>query len=167
MDEHLVGSIADADGRIRRRALEALAGCSLVVHAGNLGRRAVLGTLGPIAPAFAMRGNTDKGHWGQKLPEAQVVDIGEVLAYVLHDLTELRLDPSASGLAAVVSGHTRRPAVAQRDGELFVDAGSAGPIRCGLPASVGLLRVDGDTVSTRLVKLAAGDKRNGARAAGH
>jgi putative phosphoesterase len=153
MDEHLVGLIADTHGMIRTTALQALAGCSLIVHAGDVGRAAVLQALRRIAPVFAVRGNSDLGYWGAKLPKTQVVSIGEALVYVLHDVTELRLDPAASGFAAVVSGHTHRPAVVERDGVLFVNPGSAGPGRHGVPPSVALLRVKDGDASASVVSL--------------
>jgi putative phosphoesterase len=161
MDDLLVGLIADTHGTIRKAALDAFAGCDLIVHAGDVGRSAVLEALRRTAPVFAVRGNMDKGHWGEKLPKTQVVPVGEVFLYVLHDLAELQLNPAAAGFAVVVSGHTHRPAVARRNGVLFVNPGSAGPGRYGLPPSVALLRAEGSNVSTRIVDLNQPGNREG------
>ena len=155
-----MGLIADTHGTIRKRALDALAGCDLIVHAGDVGGAGVLRALRRIAPVFAVRGNMDKGRWGEKLPRTQVVQVGEVLLYVLHDLGELELNPAAAGFGAVVSGHTHRPVVSRRDGVLYVNPGSAGPGRHGLSPSIALLEVDGSGVDARIVDCARRSARS-------
>jgi predicted phosphodiesterase len=50
----------------------------------------------------------------------------------------------------VVSGHSHQPSVAERDGVLYVNPGSAGPRRFRLPVSVALLEVDAAQVSARV-----------------
>ncbi|MGH9497378.1 MAG: metallophosphoesterase family protein [Candidatus Sulfotelmatobacter sp.] len=57
----------------------------------------------------AVRGNIDKGTWAHKLPETEVVELGGISIYVLHDLAKLDLNPEAAGFAAVVYGHSHGP----------------------------------------------------------
>ncbi len=59
----------------------------------------------------------------------------------------------AAGVRVVVSGHSHRPLVEERDGVLYVNPGSAGPRRFRLPISLGELIVDGDAVSARITEL--------------
>lgn len=56
--------------------------------------------------------------------------------YVLHDLAELDLDPKAAGIGVVVSGHSHQPRIAEDDGVLYVNPGSAGPRRFRLPIAM-------------------------------
>jgi uncharacterized protein len=79
--------------------------------------------------------------------------VGEVAIYVVHDLGELDLDPAAAGFQVVVSGHSHRPSVVERDGVLYVNPGSAGPRRFKLPITVGELLVVEKSVSARVVEL--------------
>jgi hypothetical protein len=72
---------------------------------------------------------------------------------VLHDLQQLSLDPAAAGFDVVVSGHSHRPSVSKRKGVLFVNPGSAGPRRFGLPISVALLRFDGASVEPQIIEI--------------
>jgi predicted phosphodiesterase len=74
--------------------------------------------------------------------------------YVIHDLAEIDLDPGAAGVQVVVSGHSHRPAIEQREGVLYVNPGSAGPRRFRLPISAGELTVDAGRVSARIVEFA-------------
>ncbi|MGC9332604.1 MAG: metallophosphoesterase family protein [Anaerolineae bacterium] len=151
MGKHLVGVLSDTHGLVRPALARALAGCDLIVHAGDVGKVAVLEALRKVAPVVAVRGNMDFGPWAQALHLTEVVTVGDALLYVLHDLEKLDLDPAAAGLNAVISGHTHLPAIGWRKGILFINPGSAGPSRHGLPASVVLLQVEGKALTTRLV----------------
>ena len=134
-----VGLISDTHGLLRPEALEALRGSRHIVHAGDIGDPAVLEALARIAPVTAVRGNNDKGSWARKLRDTEVLELGRTRLYVIHNLSELALDPAAAGIHVVVAGHSHRPAEELRDGVLYVNPGSAGPRRFKLPVSVARL----------------------------
>jgi hypothetical protein len=100
-----------------------------------------------------VRGNNDKGAWAEAIAETDVLQVGDVLIYVLHDLGGLDLDPLAAGFRVVVSGHSHRPLVEERDGVLYVNPGSCGPRRFKLPIAVAELHIAGRTVKGRVVEL--------------
>lgn len=112
----------------------------------------MLETLRDVAPVVAVRGNNDKGEWSNSLPDWEVVEIGPVLIYMLHDLKEIEISPVGT-FQVVVSGHSHKPAIEERRGVLYVNPGSAGPRRFSLPISVAHLRVDGSTVNATLIEL--------------
>jgi putative phosphoesterase len=149
----VVGVLADTHGLIRPEILDALSGASLLIHAGDVGSPDVLEALGRIAPVTAVRGNNDRGAWGESLPRSQVVEVESVRIYVVHDLSELELDPSAEGLRVVVTGHAHKPSIDVRDGVLYLNPGSAGPRRFDYPVTVARLQVDGDAVDPEIVHL--------------
>src|SRR5262245_36898388 len=91
-----VGLISDTHGLLRDEAVEALRGSDLIVHAGDVGDPAVLAALARLAPVRAVRGNNDRGPWAAALPEADLIRIGAISLYVIHDLAELRIDPVAT-----------------------------------------------------------------------
>ena len=148
-----VGVISDTHGLLRPEALEALAGSELIVHAGDVGDPAILERLAEVAPVRAVRGNVDGGAWARSLPLTEVVEVAGAHLYVLHILDELELDAGAAGMAAVIYGHTHRPALERRDGVLFLNPGSAGPGRFDLPAGVARLRVRDGRAEAELVEL--------------
>ena len=88
---------------------------------------------------------------GRCCRESELVAFGEVVVYAIHDLAQIDLDPVAAGARVVVSGHSHRPLIEERDGVLFVTPGSAGPRRFSLPISAGELLIEGDRVSARTV----------------
>ena len=150
---HTLGVISDTHGLVRPEALAALAGVERIVHAGDIGAPDVLAALGRIAPVTAVRGNNDRERWAADIPETDVLEIGDVSLYVLHDLHELDLDPRAAGFAAVIAGHSHQPRMEERDGVLYLNPGSAGPRRFKLPISLARLTVTGGHLRAELVTL--------------
>lgn len=149
----LIGVISDTHGLMRPEALAALAGSDLLIHAGDVGKPEVLKALQSIAPVIAVRGNNDKGQWARHLQETAVVKAGKVLIYVLHDVKEFNLDPKARGFRVIISGHSHRPSVVEREGVLFLNPGSAGPRRFKLPVCVARLRIEGASLDAKIAEL--------------
>ena len=148
-----VGVISDTHGLLRPEASAFLRGCHQIVHGGDIGRETVLQELASIAPTTAVRGNNDKGSWAESVPEAALVQLGEVLVYVIHDLAQLDLEPQAAGVNVVVSGHSHQPRIQERNGVLYVNPGSAGPRRFRLPITVAELEIEGRLVRSHIVEL--------------
>jgi uncharacterized protein len=132
----MVGLISDTHGLLREEAVQAMRGCELIIHAGDVGKPAILDRLRELAPVVVVRGNIDDGTWGKTLPPTAVAEIDGKTIYVLHNLHELDLDPAAAGFHVVVSGHSHKPARFEKAGVLYVNPGSAGPRRFNLPISV-------------------------------
>jgi putative phosphoesterase len=148
-----VGVISDTHGLLRDSALAALQGSELIIHAGDIGSGEVLERLSTIAPVHAVRGNNDREAWAHPLPLTEVVDIGGLYAYLLHDLSELDIEPAAAGMAAVITGHSHIPVSEVRDGVLFLNPGSAGPRRFKLPISVARIEIVDGVLRPELVTL--------------
>ena len=70
-----IGVISDTHGLLRPEVLEYLKGCHYILHAGAIGKEAVLEQLKAIAPTFSVRENVDKDPWARKLP----VSIGRIV----------------------------------------------------------------------------------------
>ena len=151
--ETLVGVISDTHGLLRAEAVAALRGAQLIVHAGDIGKQEVLDQLRALAPTCVVRGNIDTQGWAAKLPTTEVVEVGELRLWLLHDISELDLDPVAAGFAAVIFGHSHQPLIEMRDGVLFLNPGSAGPRRFRLPVTVARLVVAGRTIRPQIVEL--------------
>jgi uncharacterized protein len=147
-----IGVISDTHGLLRPQAIRALRGSEHIVHAGDVGAREILEELKAIAPVTAIRGNIDQGAWAG-LPETELVELGGVSIYVLHDLTKLDLKPEAAGVKVVIFGHSHVPKQETRDGVLYFNPGSAGPRRFRLPITVGRLSIAGGEVSGEIVKI--------------
>jgi len=132
----MVGLISDTHGLLRDEAVEAMRGSELIIHAGDVGKPAILDALRKLAPVVVVRGNIDDGAWAKTLPPTAVAEIDGKTIYVLHNIHELDLDPAAAGFHVVVSGHSHKPVRFEKAGVLYVNPGSAGPRRFNLPISV-------------------------------
>lgn len=135
----ILGLISDTHGLLRDSAVRAMSGADLIVHAGDVGKREILDALKKIAPVVAVRGNVDIDDWAAALPATAETAAGDARVYVLHDLNDLKIDPAASGISIVVSGHSHKPVQRVSDGVLYINPGSAGPRRFQLPITVARL----------------------------
>jgi putative phosphoesterase len=102
----------------------------------------------------AIRGNVDTQAWARSFPETEVVELGGLHIYIIHDANALDLNPKAAGFAAVISGHSHQPKQETKDGVLYFNPGSAGPRRFKLPISVGRMEIVNGKVSAEIVVLA-------------
>lgn len=157
----LVGLVSDSHGLADPALPGLLSGCDLVLHAGDAVTAAALAALRAIAPVKAVRGNNDVAPVVGDLPEVRLVTLGELTAYLVHDVgSPGRPHPSVGRAlrrlrpALVIHGHSHRPGTALVDGVLFVNPGSAGPRRFSLPRTAGRLTVAGRRVRVELFELA-------------
>jgi putative phosphoesterase len=148
-----VGVISDTHGLLRPEATAQLTGCDHIVHGGDIGGPEILAQLALLAPVTAVRGNNDSETWAASLPETQLLQLGGVKLFMLHNLEQLKAQACPAGVRVIVSGHSHRPLIQQRDGVLYVNPGSAGPRRFRLPVSLARLEIHGDSVKSELVQL--------------
>ncbi|MFM0400598.1 metallophosphoesterase family protein [Paraburkholderia aspalathi] len=142
-----IGLISDTHNLVRPEALQYLAGCDAIIHAGDICNQAVLDALAQIAPVTAVRGNNDIDDPVASLPTHVKLTVQQVTILVVHDIADVGDNPRSEGIDVVVTGHSHKPAISERDGVLFVNPGSAGPRRFKLPISAGTLIVEGTHVS--------------------
>ena len=152
-DSLTAGMISDTHGVLVPEALKYLMGVDLIIHAGDIDTPAVLNELNRIAPVVAVRGNMDRGNWASHLCETEVIEIGQCLLYVLHDISRLDLDPSAAGMHAVVHGHTHQPSDELQNGVRFLNPGSATHPRRNAPPSLMKIYITGTDLRPELILL--------------
>jgi hypothetical protein len=148
-----IGVVSDTHGLLRPAALGRLRGVDRIVHAGDIGSPEVLSALAAVAPVTAVRGNNDRAAWARDLSETVILEVGQVRLYILHDAKTIAIDLRAEAIDVVVAGHSHKPALASRDGILFMNPGSIGPRRFTLPIAMGFLTVRGAGVRGRIVYL--------------
>ena len=151
--EIVVGIIADTHGLLLPAAIKALESVDLIVHAGDIGNTEVLDNLKSIAPVYAVRGNMDMIEGLRELPETEVVEVGDILLYVIHNIHRLDIVPSKAGFGAVIFGHLHCPSLSEKEGVLFLNPGSAAQPRRNYPASLALLHVNGDSMKAKIVNI--------------
>jgi putative phosphoesterase len=148
----LVAIVADTHGLLRESVVDALSDVDLILHAGDVGHLKVLDQLRECAPVVAICGNVDVET--RSLPATEVVCIHQRLVYLLHNLGDLDLNPAVAGFAMVVSGHSHKPLIRNKDGILYVNPGSIGPRRFKLPISFAVADFGLEQIQVRLHELA-------------
>jgi predicted phosphodiesterase len=88
------------------------------------------------------------------LEEVEHLDVENARLCVVHDRSSLDLRALPAGTNVVIYGHSHKPRVEFIDGVLYLNPGSAGPRRFGLPVSMALLHVQPDGVQPELIELA-------------
>ncbi len=149
-----IGVISDTHGLLRPEAVQALRRSDQILHAGDVGDEEILSTLATIAPVTAVRGNVDTAPWCRDLPSTEVIEVGGLLIYMLHDLGQLDLKPRASVFRVVVYGHSHQPKMDEKNGVLFFNPGSAGPRRFSKPITIGKLTISAGEVRPEIIDLA-------------
>jgi hypothetical protein len=138
-----IGVIADTHNFLDARVPGLFAGVEHIVHAGDIGQPRLLAELARVAPVTAVAGNTDDPACGW--PETATLRVGGHRLLLQHILDPHRPTPAFARRLAnerptlVIFGHTHQPYNAWHDGVCFLNPGSAGRSRFGLPRSVALL----------------------------
>lgn len=151
----IIGLVSDTHGLIRDGLFEALASVSQILHAGDVGGRAVLDALRGIAPVLAVYGNVDP--LDGFLPDSVNTDAGGLSIHVSHG-HELGSPVPGKLLARyaadiIIFGHTHRPLVHRDGNRLVVNPGAAGPRRFDIQPSVGILRIANGKAEVEIVPL--------------
>ena len=154
---YIIGLISDTHGLVRPEVHTALAGVSLILHAGDVGGDAVLDELALIAPVQAVFGNTDSPG-DPRLAQSIELTLGGIRIHVSHGhevgspTPEKLLEAHAADV--IVYGHTHRQIVARAaDGRLVVNPGAAGARRFKLEPSVGILTIRDGRAEVEIVEL--------------
>ena len=149
----IVGVISDTHGLLRPEAVELLRGSEHIIHAGDIGAPEIIPELRKIAPVTAIRGNVDTQAWARVFAETEVVELGGLYIYVIHDANAIELNPKAACFAAVISGHSHQPKQETKNGVLYFNPGSAGPRRFKLPISVGRMEIVDGQLSAEILEV--------------
>ena len=148
--------VSDTHGLLRPellRELQVRGPFDRIFHAGDVGDQHILDALRAFAPVTAIRGNVDRDGPCAQLPATEAIEIDGCLLYMLHALEQLDLNHSAAQIAVVISGHSHRPAIAQRDGVLYLNPGGAGPRRFQLPITFAILHIADGEPAAEIVEL--------------
>ena len=152
-----VGLISDTHGLLRPDVHRALAGVSMILHAGDVCGDEILDELELIAPVQAVFGNCDESD-ARALRERLDLELGGLRVHVSHGHELGR--PGAAKVAAAypeadvcVYGHTHRQLVERVGGTLVVNPGAAGPRRFDLVPCVAVLTISGRKAEAQLVAL--------------
>ena len=80
-----IGVVSDTHSKWPDGLIEAFEGVDMIIHAGDIGKRAILQKLRLIAPVHSVCGNMDSAWTSNGSPEVEWIPAGKHLLYVVHD----------------------------------------------------------------------------------
>ncbi len=154
-----IGVIADTHGLYDRAIEPHFAGVDEILHAGDIGDKAVVRHLQRLAPVTAVSGNVDNyeasGFSRRVLLRRQGITIA--LVHALYEKGKMNLQAQAwlnrEQPDVCVFGHSHRPMLGQFGHTVLFNPGSAGPKRFSLPRGIGLLTIKGGKAMPALIRL--------------
>ena len=105
-----VAVLSDTHGLLREEVLKVVSEGDAVLHAGDLAGPEILEQLTrakkPEAPLHVVRGNNDRGSWGQTLPVLLRFSLGGRRFLMVHDRKDIPENPGDAQV--IVFGHSHR-----------------------------------------------------------
>jgi putative phosphoesterase len=154
----LVGVISDTHGKLDEQVLSLFTGVSRIIHAGDIGSEELIWELEKIAPVIAVRGNNDANT--MCFPNERMAVIAGRTFYVRHQFATVeKLSAAQQRIIeqrmpdVVIFGHSHKAYAGEWRGTLLFNPGSAGPKRFSLPRSVGLLNIQDEQITSRIIEL--------------
>ena len=154
-----IGVISDTHDLLRPEVLEALRGCGMILHAGDVTRREILSRLEAAAPVRAVRGNCDRD-WEDPLPKCLDFDLYGCRVCMAHK--KKRLPDDLEPYDLVITGHTHEyrleETVSKRMGKrtLHLNPGSCGPARAGQPVTLAILTLTDEGIKVSRIDIPDG-----------
>jgi putative phosphoesterase len=163
-----LGVIADTHGVVHPGVKDAFSGVDHIIHAGDIGTSAVIRELERIAPVYAIIGNREEEDIPGLLPDPSRVEIGGISILIAHRFIPVQIEdykdmvkgmikvinPSFGELPRIVIfGHTHYAYESEIEGIYFFNPGYAGPDPYEPDPSVGLIEVDGNSITGKIITL--------------
>ncbi len=143
-----IGIISDTHGLLRPEVLEALEGCNLILHGGDINRQKILDRLWDIAPVRVVRGNNDR-EWAEEIPMQLSFELGGIRVCMAHMKRDLPEDWQQHDL--VIVGHTHRYEERRVGRTVLLNPGSCGPRRFHQEITMAVAEIeDGQLTITRI-----------------
>ena len=145
-----IGLVSDTHGMFDPLLPELLKDVAAILHAGDVGSPEILDQFKKICPILVtVSGNVDTHVPGlEKLPAFAKRSLMGIRILITHytGSSDFLLPPVTAAIkkekpALVLSGHTHKPLIEEKDGILYVNPGSCGPRRFELPRTCGILTV--------------------------
>ncbi len=156
----LVGVVSDTHGYLNPKLPELLRGVEHTLHAGDVGKCAVVEQLERIAPVTVVRGNVDREGKVSLYPEEATLELGGRRIYLTHQVKVPKegstrdMEPYIRAeVDVVVFGHSHIAFQDRRGKVLFFNPGAAGKRRFKVVPSIGFLDLAEDRAVGTIVPL--------------
>ena len=145
-----IGIISDTHGLLRQEVLDTLAGCTYILHGGDINRQEIIDHLETIAPVYVVRGNNDK-EWAESIPAFLDLEVEGIRIYMTHKKKDLPEDLTPYDL--VVVGHTHKYSHTQMGNTLIINPGSCGPRKIDQAITMAIADIYGGNIKVTAIDI--------------
>ena len=142
--------LSDTHGLLRTEVLEAITGCDVIIHGGDINKQEVLDKLQQLAPVYAVRGNNDK-EWAEQIPKTLTISIEDCRIFVVHNKKDVPKDLGDAD--AVIFGHSHKYSEQTIEGRLWLNPGSCGKRRFDQKITFAMMTVDGKKIEVEKIEI--------------
>ena len=140
-----IGILSDTHGMLRSEVMEALGGCDVILHGGDINKQKVLDDLAVIAPVHVVRGNNDK-EWAEHIPETLTIELYGLKIFMVHNKKMIPKNLTDTDL--IIYGHSHKYEEKSVDGIYYLNPGSCGPRRFNQDITLAILYLSEDGTFT-------------------
>ncbi len=144
-----IGIISDTHNILRDEVMKHLISCDYIFHAGDFCKQEVLEQLEEIAPVYSVRGNNDKENWAEDLPKNLIVEFVGYKIGMAHEKKDLPKEK----VNLMIYGHSHKYDMYTENGVQYINPGSCGRKRFGLPLSFILAKIKGQEIILEKIDL--------------
>ena len=131
--------ISDTHGILKPEVLEIIDTVDLVLHGGDIADKKTYDKLNEINKVVAVRGNCD-GEWAQDIPAEAFFELCSRKIYMVHN--KKKASDKANDADIIICGHSHKYEEKTVDGRFFINPGSCGARRFGMPLTIAVLEFD-------------------------
>jgi len=157
-DTHIPVAANALPSRIEEEARHA----DVCLHAGDLISYEVFERLCELTETYAVCGNMDNDDAVKKLPQKQIIKLGEITAALIHgrgapanvrDYVKKTFAAQAAGIDIFIFGHSHVPCDIEEGGKIYFNPGSPTDKIFAARLTYGLLEINGKKIKRRIVNL--------------
>lgn len=146
-----IGIVSDTHGLLRDEVVEHLKSCHAILHAGDINTPQIIEDLSQIAPLYVVRGNNDKGQWAEALPDHLSMNLGGKNFYMVHQKKDV--PKSLENVDFIIYGHSHQYNFVKEQNRIWLNPGSCGKRRFGLPITMACLVFQNEEVKIEKIEL--------------
>lgn len=139
MSVYKAAVISDTHGILKPEVIEIIGTADLALHGGDIADQKTFDRLNEIAKVVAVRGNCD-GEWARDIPNEAFFELCGRKIYMVHN--KKKASDKAENADIIIYGHSHKYEEKAAGGKLWLNPGSCGARRFGMPLTMAVLEFD-------------------------
>lgn len=139
-----IAVISDTHGLLREEVVKILKTCDVIFHGGDMDCAEIYQELKELGEVYAVKGNNDFWYRPEELPVELEIEQYGIRFYMLHDKSMISYEREQRA-DVIIYGHSHQYEMHRENGKIYLNPGSCGRERFGLPITMAMLLLDTET----------------------